>query len=77
MKTNITLRMEQQVIREARILAAKRGTSVSRMLAKQLEELVRAEKAYEAARRRALRRIEKGYDLGWTPPQEREEIHDR
>ncbi len=41
MKTNITLRMEQQLIREARILAAKRGTSVSRMLATQLEELVR------------------------------------
>ena len=77
MKTNITLRMEQQLIREAKILAAKRGTSVSRMLAKQLEELVRAEKAYEAARRRALRRIEKGYDLGWAPPEDRDEIHDR
>ena len=77
MKTNITLRMEQQLIREARILAAKRGTSVSGMLARQLEELVRAEKAYEAARRRALRRIEKGYDLGWAPPEDRDEIHDR
>ncbi len=77
MRTNITLRIEQQLIREARILAAERGTSVSRMLEKQLEELVRPEKGYEAARRRALRRIETGYDLGWTPPQDRDELHDR
>jgi len=77
MKTNITLRIEQQLIREGRILAAERGTSVSRMLEKQLEELVRTEKGYEAARRRALRRIETGYDLGWTPPQDRDELHDR
>jgi len=38
---------------------------------------VRAEKGYEAARRRALRRIETGYDLGWTPPQDQDEVHDR
>jgi hypothetical protein len=54
MKANITLRLDAELIREAKVLAAQRGSSVSRMLAEQLEELVRREKDYEAARRRAL-----------------------
>ena len=77
MKTNITLRMDAQLIREAKILAARRGTSVSGMLAKQLEELVRSDKAYEDARKRAVRRIRKGFDLGWGPVKDRQELHER
>jgi len=77
MKANITLRLDAELIREARILAAQRGTSVSRMLAERLEELVRREKDYVAAQRRALARLEAGYDLGWSPPASRDELHDR
>jgi hypothetical protein len=77
MKTNITLRMDAQLVREAKILAARRGTSVSGMLAKQLEELVRSDKAYEDARKRAVRRIRKGFDLGWKPVKDRQELHER
>jgi hypothetical protein len=77
MKTNITLRMDGQLIREAKILAARRGTSVSGMLAKQLEELVRRDKAYEEARKRAVRRIRKGFDLGWKAVRDRQELHER
>jgi len=77
MKANITLRLDAELIKEARILAAQRGTSVSRMLAERLEELVRREKDYVAAQRRALARLEAGYDLGWSPPASRDELHDR
>lgn len=77
MKNNITLRVDADLIREAKVVAARRGTSVSAMLAKQLEELVREEKAYDAARRRAVRRLEKGWDLSWTPVKDRRELHER
>jgi predicted transcriptional regulator len=77
MKANITLRLDAELIREAKVLAAQRGSSVSRMLAEQLEELVRREKDYEAARRRALARLEAGFDLGWKPAGSRDELHER
>ena len=44
---------------------------------KQLETLIREEKSYEAARRRALARLAKGYDLGWSRPADRGELHER
>ena len=77
MKTNITLKVDADLLREARILAAQRDTSVSRLLAEQLENLVRQEKAYEKAKRRALARLRQGFDLGWAPAASREELHER
>ncbi len=77
MKANITLRLDSDLIREAKVLAAQKGTSVSRMMAEQLEELVRREKDYVAAERRALARLEAGYDLGWSAPDSRDELHER
>jgi predicted transcriptional regulator len=77
MKTNITLRLDADLIREAKVLAAQQGTSVSRMLAEQLEELVQREKDYVAAKRRALARLEKGLNLSWQPAGSRDELHER
>jgi hypothetical protein len=77
MKTNITVKVEADLAREAKILAAKRGTSVSRLVADQLEELVRQDKAYQSAMQRALARLNKGYDLKWQKPSSRDELHDR
>ncbi len=77
MKTNLTLKLDADLIREAKVLAAKQGTSVSRLLADQLETLVRRDKVYERAKRRALTRLERGFNLGWTPPASRDELHER
>ncbi len=77
MKTNITLKLDAEVLREARILAAEEGSSISRLLAAKLEELVKERKGYDRARRRALARLREGQDLGWTPPASRDEVHER
>jgi hypothetical protein len=76
-KANVTLTIDADLLREARILAAEEGTSVSGLLRDRLEELVRRHKAYDAARRRALSRLRTGYDLQWTPPRSRDELHER
>jgi len=76
-KANVTLTIDAGLLREARILAAEEGTSVSGLLRDRLEELVRRHKAYDAARRRALSRLRTGYDLQWTPPRSRDELHER
>ena len=77
MKTNVTLSVESDLLRDAKVLAAQRGTSVSRLMADQLEELVRRDREYERARQRAVARLEQGFDLGWTAPVSRDELHER
>jgi len=75
-KTNVTLRIDSGLLREARILAAHEGTSVSRLLAERLEELIRRRKEYEAARARAVTRLRQARALGWRP-RSRDELHER
>lgn len=77
MKTNITLKIDSGLLREARILAAQEGSSISALLAARLEQAVRERKRYQQARRSALARLKRGYDLNWTPPASRNEIHER
>ena len=50
MRQNLTVAIEQDLLRRARVLAAERGTSVSRLLAGELERLVGAAEAYARAR---------------------------
>lgn len=76
-RTNITLSLDSELVREAKVLAAQRGSSVSRLMSESLEELVRGEKAYDAARRRASRRLREASDLGWKRPASRDELHRR
>ena len=76
--TNITIRVDANLARDARVLAARRGTSLSRLVAGQLEALVSGERATcEAARHRALARLRRGYDLGGERPLSRDDVHDR
>jgi len=77
MKTNITLKIEADLLREARVLAAEEGTSISAMIATRLEQAVRERKGYQQARRRAVARLRRGLNLGWTPPRSRDELHER
>jgi hypothetical protein len=76
-KTNITLKLDASLLREARVLAAENGTSISAMLSERLEQIVRERKNYDRARRRALHRLREGMNLRWTPPRSREELHER
>jgi hypothetical protein len=77
MKTNVTLKLDADLLREARVIAAEEGTSVSALLTERLESIVRERKAFDKARRRALARLRQGLDLQWTPANSRDELHER
>jgi len=77
MKRNVTLKLDAELLKEARVLAAEQGNSISGMLADKLEELVRERAGYNRARKRALARLRVGMDLGWTRPGSRDELHER
>ncbi len=72
---NITITLEENVARWARLEAARRDMSVSRLLDGILKEHMREQDAYEAAMRRALaRKCFLKTDGRYLP---REEAHDR
>ncbi|MEX1295434.1 MAG: DUF6364 family protein [Candidatus Limnocylindrales bacterium] len=78
MQRNLTVRLDETTIRKAKIVAAKRSTSVSRLVADEIDRLVREDDAYEQARVEALSDLESGFDLGTEgrlPP--REAAYDR
>ena len=53
-KTNLTIQLDEGVVRRARVVAAKRGTSVSALVARELDRLVAEDARYEDAHRRAI-----------------------
>ena len=76
-KQNLTIRLDRQTIRKAKIVAAKRSTSISGLLARQIEILVGEEEAYERAEREALALLDQGFHLGGTIHASREDWHER
>ncbi|MFN8061243.1 MAG: hypothetical protein U0Q12_18930 [Vicinamibacterales bacterium] len=74
---NITIRLDRRTLRRAKILAAKRNTSISGLLAKQIETLVGEDDAYEQAQRRALALLDRGLHLGGRIEATRDEWHER
>ena len=77
MKSNITLKLDSDLLRQVRIMAAEQGTSISGLLSARLEEIVRERKAFARAKKRALARLNEGFDLGWTAPKSRDYLHER
>ena len=74
---NITLTLDEETLREARVLAAQRGLSVSAFLRRELAALVERQRGYDKARESATRRLRRGQSLGGGKPATREELHDR
>ncbi len=75
-KRNLTVQLDEDVIRSAKVVAAKRGTSVSGLVAHQLEKLVAEDARYEEARRHASEIMKTAIPRGgrtWR----RDELHER
>ena len=77
MKQNITLSIEKELLRKGRLIAAQNDTSISKMLSDQLKEMIDKEEQYQAARRKALHALKKGFHLGGKITWRREDLHER
>ncbi|HVM02366.1 MAG TPA: DUF6364 family protein [Acidimicrobiales bacterium] len=75
-KRNLTVQLDEDVIQQAKVLAARRGTSVSTLVASELERLVADDGRYEDACRRAQRALSGAAPRGgrrWS----RDDLYDR
>ena len=76
-KQNLTISLDRQTIQKAKIVAARRSTSISGLLARQIEILVGEEEAYERAERQAKMLLDQGFHLGGAIRVSRDELHER
>jgi hypothetical protein len=61
---NLTIRLDRRTLRKAKLLAARRNLSMSRLVALYIEALVGEDEAYERAHRQALALLDEGFHLG-------------
>jgi len=66
MKRNITITIEEHLAKEAKVLAAKKDTSISQLLADKLREIVSSEKEILKAKKDFLRITQKKYILNYS-----------
>jgi hypothetical protein len=76
MRQNLTLSLDKELIRKARVLAAERSTSVNQKLGQLLEAMVEDAAQYDQAKRSALAQLHTGFYLGGHPAP-RDELHER
>jgi len=75
-KQNLTISLDRQTIQKAKVVAARRSTSISGLLARQIELLVGEEEAYERAERQATALLDQGFHLGGVIRASRDELHE-
>ncbi len=74
---NVTITLDEEVARWARIKAAEHDTSVSRLVGEMLREKMLREKAYETSMRRFLARKPVMLRASGDRYPSREELHER
>ncbi len=76
---NLTLKIDADLYRQVKVIAAQRDSSISALVTEKLSELVEEETGFAQARARALDLLAKGFDLGthgaidWS----RDDLHER
>jgi len=78
-KQNVTLSLPDSLLKRAKALAAREHTSLSELMKRSLEEVVRDASGYQSAMNRQLRLLETGFDMGsgGRIRTSREELHER
>jgi hypothetical protein len=76
-KQNVTISLTRQTLQKIRVLAARRATSISGLIAEQVEMLVGEEEAYERAQRQAMTLLDQGFPMGGVIRATRDELHER
>jgi hypothetical protein len=74
---NVTITLDEEVARWARIRAAERDTSISRLVGEMLQEKMLEDRTYQAAMQQYLSRRPKRLKRAGARYPQRKELHDR
>ena len=76
MARNVTIRLDETIIKKCRHAAVEEDKSLSQWISDLLTRTVLEKNDYERAKKRALKRLEEGFHLGGRPLL-RDEIYER
>jgi Family of unknown function (DUF6364) len=68
MKRNVTVQLDEDVIAKVKVLAAQRGTSISGLVAAEIDRLTAQNERYERAKRDALARLAEAAEYSSDEP---------
>lgn len=76
---NITLSVPKEILKQVKLIAVQKNTSVSKLLTQKLQEIVEKEKAYLRAKERQVYLVQEGFDMqvNEQPSWKRDELYDR
>ncbi|MGO9560308.1 MAG: DUF6364 family protein [Acidimicrobiales bacterium] len=77
MSRNLTIHLDDATVHKAKVLAARRATSLSKLVATEIERLVAEDDVYQQAHETALAQLQRGFRLGGGQPIDRDSLHDR
>ena len=77
MKQNITISLDRELIKRAKIIAAQRNTSISGLLSQELQRIIEDAEQYGRAKAQALADLKTGFHLGGKIAASREQLHER
>ena len=78
-RQNVTLSLPKPLLKKAKVAAAQQDKSLSELMREALEDRVNQSAEFENAKKRHLRLLERGFDLGsrGNLTVSRDELHDR
>ena len=76
-KRNLTVQLDEEIIGKARVLAARRSTSVSKLVAQEIRKLVGEDESCQRAKAVARGQMTKGFHPGGGPLPDRDALHER
>ncbi|HSF18291.1 MAG TPA: DUF6364 family protein [Vicinamibacteria bacterium] len=76
MTKNVTLKLDETLLKKCRQIAVSKDKSLSQWVAELMARAVDEQSGYARARRRALTRLDRGFHLGGKPLS-RESLHER
>lgn len=77
MKQNLTISLERELVAKARVISARRRTSISRMLSDELRRIIERDEQYHSAKQKALADLRKGFAMGGRITTTRNGLHER
>jgi hypothetical protein len=77
MKRNLTIQLDEAVINKARVVAARRATSISKLVSDEIEKAAETDSTLESVKKKALSQLSRPFRLGGVSLPGRESLHER
>jgi hypothetical protein len=77
MKRNLTIQLDESTIKKARVVAARRSTSISRLVTEEIERAAERDNYWEIAQKSALSQLKRPFRMGRGQLPKRETLHQR